>query len=59
MVHHALAEGIFARVSQGTAHLQSSQRYYLTAQGIGETVWALGFATPSDFVRTYPRPESG
>ena len=49
-----LAEGIVRRVSHGTAHLPSSQRYHLTGQGIGETAWALGFATPSDFVRAYP-----
>ena len=49
-----LAEGILGRVSHGTAHLPSSQRYYLTANGIGETARALGFDTPSDFVRAYP-----
>ena len=38
----------------GTAHLPSSQRYHLTTNGIGETAWTLGFATPSDFVRAYP-----
>ena len=57
-VHRALtgllAEGIVGRVSHGTAHLPSSQRYCLTANGIRETAWALGFATPSDFVRAYP-----
>ena len=57
-VHRALAdqlaEGIVGRVSHGTAHLPSSQRYHLTAQGVGEAAWALGFATPSDFVRAYP-----
>ena len=37
-----------------TAHLPSSQRYHLTAQGIGEAARVLGFATPSDFVRAYP-----
>ena len=41
-------------MSHGTAHLPSSQRYYLTANGIRETAWTLGFATPSDFVRAYP-----
>ena len=39
-VHRALtgllADGIAGRVSHGTAHLPSSQRYYLTANGIGE-----------------------
>ena len=49
-----LAEGIVGRVSHGTAQLPSSQRYYLTANGIRETAWALDFATPSDFVRTNP-----
>ncbi len=49
-----LAEGIVGRVSHGTAHLPSSQRYHLTAQGVGEMAWALGFGTPSDFVRAYP-----
>ena len=57
-VHRALAdllaEGIVGRVSQGTAHLPSSQRYYLTAKGVGETARVLGFETPSDFVRAYP-----
>ena len=49
-----LAEGIIGRVSHGSAHLPSSQRYHLTAQGIGEAAWVLGFDTPSDFVRAYP-----
>ena len=49
-----LAEGIVGRVSHGTAHLPSSQRYHLTARGIGETAWVLGYDTPSDFVRAYP-----
>ena len=57
-IHRALtgllAEGIVGRVSHGTAHLPSSQRYYLTANGIGEAAGFLGFATPSDFVRAYP-----
>ena len=57
-VHRALtdmlADGIVERVSHGTAHLPSSQRYYLTSHGIRETAGALGFATPSDFVRAYP-----
>ena len=57
-VHRALtgllADGIAGRVSHGTAHLPSSQRYHLTANGIGETARALGFDTPSDFVRAYP-----
>ena len=49
-----LADGILGRVSHGTAHLPSSQRYYLTANGIGEAAGILGFDTPSDFVRIYP-----
>ena len=57
-VHRALtgllADGIVGRVSHGTAHLPSSQRYYLTANGIGEAAGILGFHTPSDFVRAYP-----
>ena len=57
-VHRALtgllANGIVGRVSHGTAHLPSSQRYYLTAKGIGEAAGLLGFDTPSDFVRAYP-----
>ena len=57
-VHRALtdllAHGIVGRVSHGTAHLPSSQRYHLTANGIGEAAWVLGFDTPSDFVRAYP-----
>ena len=57
-VHRALtgllAEGIVGRVSHGTAQLPSSQRYYLTAQGVREAAGLLGFDTPSDFVRAYP-----
>ena len=57
-VHRALtgllAEGIVGRVSHGTAHLPSSQRYHLTTNGIKQTADLLGFATPSDFVRAYP-----
>ena len=34
--------------------MPSSQRFYLTAKGIGETAWILGFETPSDFMRAYP-----
>ena len=49
-----LADGIVGRVSHGTTQLPSSQRYYLTANGIGEAAGFLGFATPSDFVRAYP-----
>ena len=57
-VHRALtnllASGIVGRVSHGTAHLPSSQRYYLTASGIRQAVELLGFETPSDFVQAYP-----
>ena len=49
-----LADRIAGRVSHGTAHLPSSQRYYLTTQGIREAAAILGFETPSDFVRAYP-----
>ena len=49
-----LAEGIIGRVSHGTAHLPSSQRYHLTASGVREAADFLGFDTPSDFVRAYP-----
>ena len=49
-----LADGIVGRVSHGAAHLPSSQRYYLTVNGIREVAELLGFETPSDFVRTYP-----
>ena len=56
-VHRALndllAEGIVGRVSHGTAHLPSSQRYHLTTNGIDEAAWVLGFDTPSDYVRAY------
>ena len=31
-----LADGVIGRVSHGAAQLPSSQRYYLTANGIGE-----------------------
>ena len=57
-VHRALtgllADGVAGRVSHGTAHLPSSQRYFITANGIRETPGVLGFDTPSDFVRAYP-----
>ena len=49
-----LAEGIIGRVSHGTAHLPSSQRYHLTAQGVRETADFLNYDTSSDFVRAYP-----
>ncbi|MYB50451.1 MAG: helix-turn-helix domain-containing protein [Dehalococcoidia bacterium] len=51
---HLLAEGIVGRVSHGTAHLPSSHRYHLTAQGVREAAEVLGFDTPSDYVRAYP-----
>ena len=57
-VHRALSDllsdGIAGRVSHGTAHLPSSQRYYLTANGVREVAGVLGFGTPSDFVRAHP-----
>ena len=57
-VHRALTnllvDGIVGRVSHGTAHLPSSQRYHLTANGIREATGVLGFESPSDFVRAYP-----
>ena len=46
-----LSDRIVGRVSHGTAQLPSSQRCYLTANGIGEAARFLSFATPSDFVR--------
>ena len=49
-----LADGIVGRVSHGTAHLPSSHRYYLTRKGISAASDALGFDTPSDYVRAYP-----
>ena len=49
-----LTNGMVGRISHGTAYLPSSQRYYLTASGIGEATSVLGFETPSDFVRAYP-----
>ena len=49
-----LADSIARRASHGTTHLPSSQRYYLTTQGIRQATVVFGFATPSDFVRAYP-----
>ena len=49
-----LSDGIVGRVSYGTTHLPSSQRYYLTANGIRRASDILGFTTPSDYVRAYP-----
>ena len=57
-IHRALTDlmvnGIAGRVSHGTIHLPSSQRYHLTASGVREAAGFLGFDTPSDFVRVYP-----
>ena len=49
-----LSGGVVGRVSHGTAHLSSSRRYYLPAQGVGEAAGVLGYDTPSDYVRAYP-----
>ena len=49
-----LTNGMVGRISHGTAYLSSSQRYYLTANGIRDAAQVLDFDTPSDFVRTYP-----
>ena len=49
-----LSNGIAGRVSHGTTYLPSSQRYYLTANGVREAAQLLDFDTPSDFVRAYP-----
>ena len=49
-----LADGMVERVSHGIAHLPSSQRYYLTVNGIREASETLSFDTPSDFVCAYP-----
>ena len=49
-----VVDGIVDRVSRGTAHLPSSQRYHLTARGVEETADCLGFETPSELVRAYP-----
>ena len=49
-----LVEGIVGRVSHGTAHLSSSQRYFLTTNGVREGAGILGFDTLSDYVRSYP-----
>ena len=57
-VHRALTallkEGLAQRVSHGTSHLPSSHRYHLTRKGISVASEALGYDTPSDFVRAYP-----
>ena len=48
------AEGIVARVGHGTAHPQSSRRYYLTARGIREAAGVLGFDAASEYLRVHP-----
>ena len=57
-VHRALTgllnDGNAGRVSHGTACLPSSHRYYLTRNGISAAADALGYDTPSEFVRAYP-----
>ena len=57
-VHRALtgllSVGIVGRVSHGTAHLPSSQRYFLTGKGVREAAQVFGFDTASDYVRAYP-----
>ncbi len=49
-----LKDGTAGRVSHGTAHLASSQRYCLTGRGIAEAADALNYYAPSEFVRAYP-----
>ena len=49
-----LADGVVGRVSHGIAHLPSSQRYFITANGIREATEVLDFDTPSGYVRVYP-----
>ena len=57
-VHRALtsllADRIAGRVRHGTAHLPSSQRYCLTAQGIREAAQVLGFETPVHMCLLFP-----
>ena len=57
-VHRALtgllADAVVGRVSHGTAHLPSNQRYVITANGVRETAQVLGFDTSSAYVRAYP-----
>ena len=57
-VHRALtgllADGIAGRVNHGTVHLPTSGRWFLTTEGVEEASEALGFATPSAFVSSYP-----
>ncbi len=49
-----LADGIVGRVSHGTSHVSSSQRYHLTTKDVREAAAILDYATPSDYVRAYP-----
>ena len=49
-----LDDGVVERAIHGTTRLPSSGRYCLTAKGIRQAAEALGFDTPSDFVRAYP-----
>ncbi len=49
-----LTEGTAGRVNHGTVHLPTSGRWFLTSKGIGEAAAALGYGTPSEFVRAYP-----
>ena len=57
-IHRALpnllADGIFGRVSRGTAHLPSSRRHYRASRGVREATHMLDFDTSSEFVRAYP-----
>ena len=57
-VHRTLtslqANGIVGRVSHGTAHLPTSQRYFLTAKGVKEAAKVLDYDAASDYVRAYP-----
>ena len=43
-----LADGIVGRVSHGAAHLPSSHRHYLTAQGIRQAAELLGFVSRAE-----------
>ena len=49
-----LTDGVVGRVSHGIAHLPSSQRYFITANGLRKATEVLDFDTPSDYVRAYP-----
>ncbi len=57
-VHRRLSElltdGVVGKATHGTVHLPSSGRYFIAADGIGETADLLSYDTPSDFVRAYP-----